>query len=294
MEFDFKGVGVALVTPFGKNGEIDFTALERLVDRVTREGVDYLVALGTTAETPSLTARERADVVSCIRSANASRLPMVIGIGGNCTASVAAELQTADTDGFSAVLSVTPYYNKPSQKGLYLHYKTIAQASPLPVILYNVPGRTGVNLEAETTISLAYDCPNIAAIKEASGRLEQIKAIISGAPAGFAVISGDDSLSLPIIEMGGRGVISVAANVYTARFTDMIHKALGGEKESAAHIFAELERAVSLLFAEGNPTGVKTALAVKGFMEPAMRLPLVEASDILRGLLENIIREKHL
>ena len=178
MDFGFSGVGVALVTPFRSNGEVDFAALERLVNSVIEGGVDYLVALGTTAETPALSAAEKAEVAACIRTANAGRKPMIIGIGGNCTSSVVHDLQTTDTAGFSAVLSVTPYYNKPSQRGLYLHYKTVAEASPLPVVLYNVPGRTGVNIEAATTLSLAYDCPNGVAIKEASGRMEQIKAVI--------------------------------------------------------------------------------------------------------------------
>ena len=217
MGFDFRGVGVALITPFTESGDVDFASLERLVDYVIDNGVDYLVALGTTAETPTLSAGERAEVTACIREANGGRRPMIIGIGGNSTANVVHDLQSYDTTGFEAVLSVTPYYNKPSQRGLYLHYKAVAEASPLPVVLYNVPGRTGVNIEAETAVSLAHDCANIVAIKEASGRLEQIKSVIDAAPAGFKVISGDDSLSLPIIEMGGVGVISVAANVFTAK-----------------------------------------------------------------------------
>lgn len=294
MDFDFSGVGVALVTPFGGDGGIDFAALERLVDSVIEGGADYLVALGTTAETPALSAGEKADVAACIRSANAGRKPMIIGIGGNCTASVVHDLQTADTAGFSAVLSVAPYYNKPSQRGLYLHYKAVAEASPLPVVLYNVPGRTSVNIEAATAVSLAYDCPNIVAIKEASGKMEQIKAVIAGAPAGFRVISGDDSLALPVIEMGGVGVISVAANVFTVEFCRMIHKALDGDMASASRMFADMERAISLLFREGNPTGVKTALAVKGMIEPYLRLPLVFGSELLYGQLSHVIKEKHL
>ena len=294
MDFDFRGVGVALVTPFKGNGEVDFAALERLVESVIGGGVDYLVVLGTTAETPALSSRERTDVASCVRSANAGRKPMIIGVGGNCTASVVRDLKTADTTGFSAVLSVTPYYNKPSQRGLYLHYKAVAEASPLPVVLYNVPGRTGVNIEAATTLSLAYDCPNVVAIKEASGRLEQIKAVLAGAPDGFKVISGDDSLSLPIIGMGGVGVISVAANVFTDRFCRMIHTVLAGDKDTANSIFADLETAISLLFSEGNPTGVKTALAIKGMIEPMLRLPLVCGSELLCGQLTRVIEEKHL
>lgn len=294
MDFDFSGVGVALVTPFGGDGGIDFAALERLVDSVIEGGADYLVALGTTAETPALSAGEKADVAACIRSANAGRKPMIIGIGGNCTASVVHDLQTADTAGFSAVLSVAPYYNKPSQRGLYLHYKAVAEASPLPVVLYNVPGRTSVNIEAATAVSLAYDCPNIVAIKEASGKMEQIKAVIAGAPAGFRVISGDDSLALPVIEMGGVGVISVAANVFTVEFCRMIHKALDGDMASASRMLADMERAISLLFREGNPTGVKTALAVKGMIEPHLRLPLVFGSELLYGQLSHVIKEKHL
>lgn len=274
---------------------MDFAALERLVESVIGGGVDYLVVLGTTAELLALSSRERTDVASCVRSANAGRKPMIIGVGGNCTASVVRDLKTADTTGFSAVLSVTPYYNKPSQRGLYLHYKAVAEASPLPVVLYNVPGRTGVNIEAATTLSLAYDCPNVVAIKEASGRLEQIKAVLAGAPDGFKVISGDDSLSASHNRDGRcRRHILVAANVFTDRFCRMIHTVLAGDKDTANSIFADLETAISLLFSEGNPTGVKTALAIKGMIEPMLRLPLVCGSELLCGQLTRVIEEKHL
>jgi 4-hydroxy-tetrahydrodipicolinate synthase len=281
MENKFKGVGVALVTPFDERGEVDFEALGRLVESVIEGGVDYLVILGTTAETPTLDHEERRRVADCVREKNAGRLPLVAGRGGNDTAKLCAELREMDPAGWDAVLSVTPYYNKPSQEGLYRHYKAVAEASPLPVILYNVPSRTGVNMSAETTLRIAREVPNVTAIKEACGDISQITEIIKGAPEAFAVISGDDAMTLPVMSVGGAGVISVMANVLPEPFSRMVRTAHGSVAR-AQSIWADLEEMGHLLFAEGSPTGVKTALSIKGICRPRVRLPLVEGSPRLR------------
>lgn len=279
------GLGVALVTPFTDSGKIDFEALDTLVDYVTANGVDYLVALGTTAETPVLFPDERKEVLSRIRRRNAGRLPLVAGIGGNNTAAVAAALEEYDLEGVDAILSVTPYYNRPSQRGLYEHFKTVAAASPVPVILYNIPGRTGVNMLAETTLKLACEADNIIAVKEASGNMDQIVELIAGRPSGFCVLSGDDALALSLIERGGDGLISVAANAYPALISRMVAAAISGSRDEAGECWKRAERIVEALFAEGNPTGVKAALAVKGIVRNRLRLPLVEASE---GLMKEI------
>ena len=288
MEHNFKGVGVALVTPFDERGQVDLEALGRLVESGVEGGVDYLVALGTTAETPTLTHSERQAVVDCIREKNAGRIPLVIGMGGNDTAKLCEELASFDPAGFDAVLSVTPYYNKPSQEGLYRHYRAVAEASPLPVILYNVPSRTGVNMSAETTLRIAREVPGVVAVKEACGEISQMQEIIKGAPAGFAVLSGDDAMTLPLVSVGGHGVISVLANVLPAEFCRMVHTAQTSVARAQA-LWADLEDVCHLLFAEGNPTGVKTALAVKGICRADVRLPLVEGSDRLRAAMEKAI-----
>ncbi len=289
MESKFKGVGVALVTPFDGAGRVDYQALGRLVDSLTEGGVDYLVALGTTAETPTLSHDERARVAEFIRERNAGRLPLVIGVGGNDTAKICDELRERDLTGFDAVLSVTPYYNKPSQEGLYRHYRAVAEASPLPVILYNVPSRTGVNMSAETTLRIAREVPGVIAIKEACGEISQIQEIVKGAPEGFAVISGDDGMTLPLMSVGGVGVISVLGNAFPVEFSRMVHTAQEASVARAQAIWADLEDVCHLLFVEGNPTGVKTALAVKGICRADVRLPLVEGSDRLRGAMERAI-----
>jgi 4-hydroxy-tetrahydrodipicolinate synthase len=281
MESKFKGVGVALVTPFDENGAVDYEALGRLVESVIDGGVDYLVVLGTTAETPTLNHEERTRVAEYVRGKNAGRLPLVIGKGGNDTAKLCAELRGMDTAGFDAVLSVTPYYNKPSQEGLYRHYMAVAQASPLPVILYNVPSRTGVNMSAETTLRIARESANVVGVKEACGEISQMTDIIKGAPEGFAVISGDDAMTLPVISVGGAGVISVMANAFPEPFSRMAHTAQSSVAR-AQSIWADLDDVCHLLFAEGNPTGVKTALSIKGICRSNVRLPLVEGSPRLR------------
>ncbi|MDR2894486.1 MAG: 4-hydroxy-tetrahydrodipicolinate synthase [Alistipes sp.] len=288
MNSKFKGAGVAMVTPFDGRGGVDFDALDTLVDSVIDGGIDYIVVLGTTAETPTLSRAERSAVADAIRRRTAGRVPLVMGMGGNDTAGLCDELRAFDPTGFDAVLSVTPYYNKPSQEGLFRHYRAVAEASPLPVILYNVPSRTGVNMSAETTLRIAREVPNVIAIKEACGEISQMQDIIKGAPEGFLVISGDDSMTLPLLSVGGHGVISVLANVFPEPFCRMVHTAASSVAK-AQGIWAGLEDMCHLLFAEGSPTGVKTALALKGLCRADVRLPLVEGSERMRAAMEKAI-----
>ncbi len=290
MKSNFTGLGVALVTPFDQAGEVDYDALGRLVDNVIDGGVDYIVALGTTAETPTMTHAERNGVARFIRERNAGRVPLVIGMGGNDTIKLCGQLRNFDPTGFDAVLSVTPYYNKPSQEGLYRHYKAVAEASPLPVILYNVPSRTGVNMSAETTLRIAREVPNVIAVKEACGEISQMQDIVKGAPEGFLVLSGDDAMTLPLMSVGGHGVISVVANAFPERFSQMVHTAQKSVAKAQA-IWADFEYLCPMLFVEGNPTGIKTALSVKGVCRADVRLPLVEASGKLRAAMEAAIKE---
>ncbi len=287
-----KGLGVALVTPFTDSGEVDYAALERLVDYVIEGGVDYLVVMGTTGETPTLTLPERVAVLRAVKARNAGRLPLVVGVGGNDTARVVELIDQTNLDGVDAILSVTPFYNRPSQRGLFEHYKYIAERSPRPIILYNVPSRTGVNMTAETTLRIARECPNVVAIKEASGDIVQIKEIIASAPEGFLTISGDDSLALPIMQAGGVGVISVAANAFPRYFADLIGEQARGGSRANDEKFERIRPTVKMLFAEGNPSGVKAALTVKGVVRNNLRLPLVPVSDELyESLRESIERE---
>lgn len=275
----FSGMGVALVTPFKKNKEVDFEALQRIIDYQLLSGTDYIVALGTTAETPTLEEKEREEIVRRVVKQVDGKIPIIMGVGGNNTAKLVHTLNTFDFTGISAILSVTPYYNKPTQEGLFQHYRALSEASPLPIILYNVPGRTGVNLLAETTLRIARECENVIAIKEASGNMEQINRIIADKPEGFSVISGDDSMTLPIIKAGGIGVISVLGNAFPKQFVQVVHSALNGsmkEAEKDAAVFSEMIR---LLFVEGNPAGVKCMLHEMGFIENVLRLPLVPVSD---------------
>ncbi|MBE6201715.1 MAG: 4-hydroxy-tetrahydrodipicolinate synthase [Rikenellaceae bacterium] len=290
MKSKLTGLGVALVTPFTDNGEIDFAALNRVVDNVIEGGVDYLVVMGTTGETPTLSMPERVALLRAVKERNAGRLPIVVGVGGNDTARVVELINQTNLDGVDAILSVTPFYNKPSQRGLFEHYKYIAERSPRPIILYNVPGRTGVNMEAETTLRIARECPNVIATKEASGNIEQIKAIIDAAPEDFMVISGDDSLALPIIKAGGYGVISVAANAFPRYFSRMIGDQFEGKYDETEAMFERIRPTVKMLFAEGNPPGVKAAMAVKGLLRNNLRLPLVPVSDELYGSIEATIK----
>ena len=288
------GVGAAMITPFKSNGECDMEALGRMLDYVIDGGTDYIVALGTTAETPTLTADEKRQILDFTREKVAGRKPIVVGAGGNNTAELIRQIQTMDLEGISAILSVTPYYNKPSQEGLYLHYKAVAEASPLPIILYNVPGRTGVNMTAETTCRLAADCPNIVAVKEASGKIDQIDQIIKNRPKDFLVLSGDDGMTVDVMRKGGDGVISVAVNAFPKRFSHVVYLAKQGLFDRAAEAYEPLHEAVCALFEQGNPTGVKAALSLMGHIENSLRLPLVPATDLLIKKLEKLIREYEL
>lgn len=278
---DFSGVGVAIVTPFDKNEAVDFAALAQIVERIIAGGADYIVALGTTSESPTLTADERRAVAKFIKERTAGRVPLMIGIGGNCTREVVATLKSGIADGYDAVLSVCPYYNKPNQEGLYRHFKALAEASPLPIVLYNIQGRTGVNMLPETVARLAKECDNIIGIKEASGNIDQMARVHELAPEGFALICGDDGLTVDAMRRGGVGVISVLAQLYPAEVAAVVRAAADGRFDEADALLAPLGEITSELFEEGNPVGIKTALSIKGICSPVMRLPLVEGSAAL-------------
>jgi 4-hydroxy-tetrahydrodipicolinate synthase len=280
-----KGTGVALVTPFTDQGQVDVPALGRIVEHCIDGGVDYLVALGTTAESVTLTKAEKMIVMDTIAHVNADRLPLVIGIGGNNTMAVVQELQILDLSRFSAILSVSPYYNRPTQEGIYQHFKAIAHASPLPIVLYNVPGRTGSNMLPETTVRLARDFPNIVGIKEACGQVSQIMQLIAQRPSGFLVLSGDDLTALPAILAGGEGVISVLAQGYPRAFSEMVQLGRLGDAPSAYRLHYTLQEAMELIFEEGNPAGIKAIFEILGLSGAAVRLPLMEASTGLKGKL---------
>ena len=271
----FKGLGIALITPFQEDGSVDFDALKRLVQYQLDNGADFFCILATTGETPTLTAEEKLTIKNLIVDIVQARVPILMGCGGNNTVAVVNELRTADLKGIDGILSVCPYYNKPSQEGLYQHFKAIAAATELPVVLYNVPGRTGVNLKAETTVRLARDCHNIVAIKEASGNLEQVDEIIKNKPRDFDVISGDDSLTFPMVSCGAVGVISVIGNALPREFSKMIRLQMRGEYDPARIIHHRFTDLFSLLFVDGNPAGVKAMLSEMGFIKNVLRLPLV-------------------
>ena len=274
-QINLRGMGVALITPFNEDETIDFPALARLVEYQIHNGIDYLVVLGTTAETPTLTEEEKARVRSFVIEKVAGRVPIVMGLGGNNTRAIVDSLKTQNFDGVDAILSVVPYYNKPSQEGIYQHYKAIAQATKLPVILYNVPGRTGVNMTAGTTLRLARDFDNIVAIKEASGNITQMDDIIKNKPADFMVISGDDGITFPLLTLGAVGVISVIGNAFPKEFSKMVRLALNGDFKNALPIHHRFTELFSLLFVDGNPAGVKCLLNAMGYIENKLRLPLV-------------------
>ena len=287
----FKGLGVALVTPFMENGAIDFAAVAKIVDNLIAGGVDYILVLGTTGETPTLSTDERKALIRFVRDRVAGRVKLMVGVGGNCTHDVVKTLRTWDLRGYDAVLSVNPYYNKPNQEGLYQHFKAIAEASPLPVMLYNIPGRTGVNMAPETIARLATDCDNIIGVKEASGNLEQMEQIKALTPSEFLLISGDDGLTVEVVKRGGVGVISVLANAYPAETKEVVSLALDGNIEEAEQKLKALDGIISSLFEEGNPVGVKTALYLKGVCTNTMRLPLVPGSEALQAKLKSQIAE---
>ena len=287
----FKGLGIALITPFCEDGSVDYKSLVRLMEYQLDNGADFLCILATTGETPCLTKDEKQKIKDLVVSTVKGRVPILMGCGGNNTAAIVEELQTGDFRGIDGVLSVCPYYNKPSQEGLYQHFKTIAAATSLPVVLYNVPGRTGVNLKAETTVRLARDCENIVAIKEASGSLEQVDEIIKNKPKDFAVISGDDALTFPMISCGAEGVISVIGNALPKEFSRMIRLEFKGEYEGARKIHHRFTELFSLLFVDGNPAGVKAMLHEMGFIENVLRLPLVPTRISTLQKMSEILKE---
>ncbi|MCM1490593.1 MAG: 4-hydroxy-tetrahydrodipicolinate synthase [Muribaculum sp.] len=273
------GMGVALITPFTSTKEIDYKALERVINHVLDNNADFLVVLGTTGETPTLSLEEKLSVMKFVRETVDGKVPLVVGIGGNNTAEVVRMVKETDLEGYSAILSVVPFYNKPSQEGIYCHFKAIAEASPLPVILYNVPGRTGVNMTADTTLRLAREVPNIIGIKEASGQIHQIERLTREKPDSFAVISGDDGMTYPLMTLGAEGVISVLGNAYPKEFSEMVHLCLEGNYIEAVDYHYRFREIISLLFSDGNPAGVKCVMHDMGLIENELRLPLVPVSD---------------
>ncbi len=275
---EFLGTGVAVITPFREDESIDFKSIEKILEHIISNGVEYVVVLGTTGESVTLSKDEKKAVVNFAIDIINKRIPIVVGIGGNNTQEITSYIQSNDFNGIDAILSVAPYYNKPSQRGLYLHFKSIATISPVPVILYNVPGRTSSNLSAETTLKLAREIKNIVAIKEASGNMEQIMQIIKNKPKSFGVISGDDMLTLPMIAIGGSGVISVVANAYPQQYSDMVRFALAGDIKKASELHYKLIDIIQALFAEGSPSGIKAALEILNLAKNNVRLPLVPVS----------------
>lgn len=288
----FTGLGIALITPFNEDQSVDYERLGRLVEYQLQNNADYLVVLGTTGETPTLSEEEKTEIVDFVVSKVKGRVPIVLGVGGNNTAAIVKRLQTESFVGIDAILSVVPYYNKPSQEGIYQHYSAIAKASKLPIILYNVPGRTGVNMQVETTIRLAREFDNIIAIKEACGNMDQINDIIKRKPKEFMVLSGDDGIAYPLITMGAQGVISVIGNAFPKEFGRMIRLSLQGEYESAREIHQKFTDLFDLLFVDGNPAGVKCMLSLMGYIDNRLRLPLVptrmdtyeKIRDVLKSL----------
>ena len=287
----FRGTGIALVTPFTPNHEVDYPALKRLVNHCIDGGVEFLVALGTTAETATLTADEKQRVVAAVCDAAGGRVPVVQGVGGNDSAKVAAELKAGLPLGISGVLSVSPYYNKPTQEGIYRHFIHISAATDLPIILYNVPGRTGSNMAAETTLRIAHEVPHAVAIKEASGNLEQAMTIVLGAPEGFDVLSGDDNLTLPLVACGAHGVISVSGQAFPKTFSQMVRDARAGNMDAAQVGLYAMLRFTQQLFQEGNPGGIKSALSHLGIIENSLRLPLWPISEGLESELAFSVRK---
>ena len=282
------GMGVALVTPFNDDGSIDYDSLGNLIEYQIDCNTNYLVVCGTTAETPTLTPEEKEQIVRFVIKKNDNRIPIVLGIGGNNTSGVVEQIKNTDLEGISAILSVAPYYNKPSQNGLYAHFAAIAKESTLPIILYNVPGRTGVSLTAETILRLANDFKNIVAVKEASGNLQLDMNIFKDMPANFTFLSGDDATTLPSVYMGGSGAISVIGIAYPKEFSEMVRLGLQGKTVEANKLHYALMPKMAAAFKEGNPTGIKAILAAKGLCQPYVRLPLVEASEALKEEIKRI------
>ena len=283
---ELHGMGVAMVTPFDVAGEVDFDALRRLVDYQVASHTDFLCVLGTTAETPTLSDEEKMSVREVVLEQNAGRLPILLGCGGNNTRKLVDKLSKDAMEGVDALLSVVPYYNKPTQAGMYAHFKAIAEATDLPIILYNVPGRTGVNMLPDTVFRLASDFKNIVGIKEASGNVEQIETVLRHRPEGFKVFSGDDGITLPLIKSGADGVISVIGNAYAAEFAELVHLAQSGDYAAAEVIDRRFTELYRLLFVDGNPAGIKCLMELRGMLRDELRLPLVSASQATRELLK--------
>ena len=289
MHDQFRGTGVAIVTPFHSSGNIDFGSFEKLLEHVIGNGINYIVALGTTGESATLSRDEKVAVINFVTEVVNKRVPVIIGIGGNNTQEIINTIKVTGFENINAILSVSPYYNKPQQQGIYNHYRAIAGACPVPVILYNVPGRTSSNISADTTLKLAREIKNIVGIKEASGNLLQCMDIIKNRPKDFLVISGDDALTLPIVTLGGDGVISVVANAFPGKFSDMVNMALNGKIEKAKSIHYSLLDIINALFMDGNPSGIKAALNILGICEKYVRLPLVNVNDETQARLEDLI-----
>jgi len=287
----FKGTGVAIVTPFKNDSSLDFSALGRVINHVIKGGVNYIVALGTTGESVTLSKDEKKAVISYVIETVDGRVPLMAGIGGNNTQEVINSIRQADLTGIDALLSVTPYYNKPTQRGIFQHFKSIATWSPVPVIMYNVPGRTGCNISADTCLELARNCENITGVKEASGDLAQIMKIIKGKPENFGVISGDDMLTLPVIATGGIGVISVLGNAFPQACSELVNHALKGNFRSAREIQFRYMEMIELLFTEGNPAGIKAILSVLDICQNYLRLPLVSVSKPTMTRIQKAIEE---
>jgi 4-hydroxy-tetrahydrodipicolinate synthase len=287
----FTGTGVALVTPFRKQETIDFSKLESLINHILTEGADYIVALGTTSEAATMTETERHALQDFIVESVGGRCPVMLGLGGNNTLAVTDAIANTNFDGISGILSVAPYYNKPNQRGLAQHFKQIADASPVPVIIYNVPGRTGVNIMAETTLQLATECPNIIGIKEASGNIGQVMQILRSKPANFAVISGDDALTYPMITLGASGVISVMANALPKEMSSMVRYAMKGDIKKALPLHYRMLPLMNAIFEEGNPSGIKALLEIEGLIGNTLRMPLVKVSKGLYNKLSSLYDE---
>ena len=286
----FSGTGVAIATPFTPAGDLDMTGMEKLVEHLIKGGVEYLVVLGTTGESATLNKEEKQEVFSKVNAINKGRVRLVAGIGGNDTREVVKALNAFDLAGYEAILSVSPYYNKPNQEGLFQHYKAVNDASPLPVIMYNVPGRTGMNVSVATTLRIARECKNIIATKEASGNVEQIMQIIAGKPQGFEVISGDDGITLPLIACGAIGVISVVANAYPNEFSNMVRQCLAGDFAGARPMHEKIFPIIQSMFAEGSPSGLKAYLAKLDIAGENFRLPVVSVSEQHRSHIHQLMQ----
>ena len=283
------GTGVAVVTPFTTDLKVDFNSLRNLIHYLIDSDIRYLVAMGTTAESSTISVEEKKQIFDCFVETIDGRVPLIMGLGGNDTMALQRALQQVDTTGFSAILSVSPYYNRPTQEGIYQHYKALDAVTPLPLILYNVPGRTSSNINAETTLRIAHDCPNVIGIKDASGDLDQGKAILDGRPDDFIVLSGDDETAIPLIQSGAEGVISVIAGGFPRFFSNGVVAALEGDDDKANEIATLVQPIIDLLFVEGNPGGIKAVLHQRGLIENQLRLPLVPVSNSVKSKLTTYV-----